>query len=103
MATIKENVDAYYEEIRTLSRLWEGSDGWRSPLGKEPDLETLAADETLELIQDGNRTVLIDKRPLEEVNPTLAGMYESFASDADLAFRDPENISRRRELKGSKS
>lgn len=66
MATIKGDVDLRDAEIAELKALWDTDPYWGDTL------EEFAAREDLELIQDGKRTLIVDKRPLREVNPELA-------------------------------
>jgi hypothetical protein len=83
------------EEIQALSRLWEGSGGWYAPdKGDEPSLEALANRDDLELVQRGDRTMLVDKRSLEEVNKKLFDMCE-----AQFAERRLVNSETREEIK----
>ena len=76
------------EEERALRRLWEGSKGWRAPLGEEPSEEDLTIRSDLSVTQRGNRTRIVDTRPLEEVNPGLARFYKSLEGEFSDTFLD---------------
>ena len=64
----RKNLDPEVEQLR---QLWEGSQGWRAPLGDEPDLEELEAREDLDISPREGRTLISCKRPLDEGNPKL--------------------------------